>query len=741
MRKRVLFIFAAVVLTLGIVLTGCTEEPSAGDPIELTVLIRNEDTRMQIGDYTSGVLEDLGFQVTRQYGTSSELGPIWTGDPELGLWHAYTGAWISTAVERDAGSNFGFFHTPLGAGIMGPLWAAYENTEQFYNDCEVLWDNAFSTTAERNALFERAMWDAMVDANTVWLDDRLSFSPARTDVHVAADSYGGISGSWLMAWTLHFHDESGVPIAPTGDLTMRAASTDVLTQPWNAVAGSNWVYDMIPLRATSEPGFTYDPTTGLQWPMTALEAEMTWVQGLPIVTDPDHTGWLTTSTVTDPIPVPPTAWYDFDATTGEFVTVGDGVTAKTKTVVRYPEDIFTRPLHDGSTLDEGDFLIYAIMQFVRADPNSPLYDSSWVPNYDAFMGHFKGVEFNFNPGEGYGLEVTTYDDTFALDAENTAGDEQHSWFPYDQFGQWTWHTVALGILAEQDLAACFSQAKATANTVEWMHYVDGPTLPILEGYLDECLVSGYIPFENVLGDYITQEEALARYANLDAFYTDKGHFWVAGGPYYVENVDSVGQVIELARHTAYPDDASRWFFTMDPVPTNPPEHTGAWIDVITLEIAAEAAAVSMLGSDLLDVYIYAIADADLRATCDDDPNIHYYESAGLFDEIRFNPSGPFFPGTGEINPFAIPEVREAMQYALDRDYVCGTIYQGSAIPKFSDVGSLSGDGVKYADILADIEEYYAYNFDTADAMIEEAMLAIEGVTRDELGDYYYAPPE
>jgi hypothetical protein len=67
--------------------------------------------------------------------------------------------------------------------------------------------------------------------------------------------------------------------------------------------------------------------------------------------------------------------------------------------------------------------------------------------------------------------------------------------------------------------------------------------------------------------------------------------------------------------------------------------------------------------------------------------------------------------------------------------------QGLAIPRFNAVGSLSGDGVKYSDILDDIEEYYAYNFDTADAAIEAAMLTIEGVTRDELGDYYYAAPE
>ncbi|MCK4324824.1 MAG: hypothetical protein KAW89_09860, partial [Armatimonadetes bacterium] len=134
------------------------------------------------------------------------------------------------------------------------------------------------------------------------------------------------------------------------------------------------------------------------------------------------------------------------------------------------------------------------------------------------------------------------------------------------------------------------------------------------------------------------------------------------------------------------------------------------------------------------------ADADLKDTCNTDPNIWYYESAGSFNAISFNPDGPFFGGTGELNPFALPAVREAMNMAIDRGYIIGTIMSGMAIPRFNCVGSLSGDGVKYADILDAIDAYYDYDFDEADSRVEEAMLMIPGVSRDELGQYYYAAP-
>jgi peptide/nickel transport system substrate-binding protein len=95
-----------------------------GKPITLVFLIRTEDARKLIGDYVANQLEALGFTVDRQYKTRTEASPIWVkSDPAEGLWNLYTGGWITTAVERDAGSNFAFFYTNLLYPI--PLHQAY----------------------------------------------------------------------------------------------------------------------------------------------------------------------------------------------------------------------------------------------------------------------------------------------------------------------------------------------------------------------------------------------------------------------------------------------------------------------------------------------------------------------------------------------------------------------------------------------------------------------------------------
>jgi peptide/nickel transport system substrate-binding protein len=743
--RRILFISLAAILALSIGLIGCEGEgEDIGDPVTVKFLIRNEDQRLDIGDYVGNQLEDLGFTVVRQYGTSGDLSPLWYGsDPADGLWNVYTGAWINTAVPRDEGYNFGQFYTPLWSA-MGPLWAAYTPTDEFLAVATALWNADFSTMAEREALFEDAVPMSMNDSARVFLDDRTSFYMQQKDVALAADAYGGTEGSRLWAHSIHFRDGSGVPLVPTGNTTLRAATSDLLVEPWNPIAGSNWAYDQMPISATQDRGFMYDVNDGLCWPQVAEKAEVTVMAGLPVGTTAGH-DWCTLATTPDPIPVPATAWADWDADAGDWVLAGSGVTAKTKTVVYYPAGTFGRPLHDGSTLDEGDFLFYTIQQFDRAQPTSDIYDLDYVAEYDAFMSHFKGFTFNFT-APGYDLVVTTYDDQFQLDAELMAFGNQ--WFPTGSYGPYAWHTMALGYLAEKDLQLAFSEAKATAEGIEQLGMTSGPSLAILESYLDAVRDGGdplapedFIPYPNVIGSYVTAGEAGTRYDNLEAFWAARNHFWVASGPYFLHSVDTVGDVVRLDRWGSYPDSGDTWFFLMDPEPTTPPVHDGGWMDTIVLGVLDELAAFSQLQSDDLDIYIHGESDADLFADVQADADLHYYVAYGLFDELTFNPSGPFFPNTGELNPFAIHAVRRALNFAIDRSYIAGEIYGGMAAPRYTCVGTVTGDYInRYPALFAATNAEYAYDFDLADDLIEAEMLAIPGVTRHTDGLYYYLSP-
>ncbi len=513
-----------------------------GQPVTITFIIRIEDERKAIGDYVAGLLEDAGFTVDRQYKSRQEASPIWNrSDPTEGQWNLYTGGWITTAVSRDDGTNFAYFYTKLGSG--SPLWQAYTPAEEYFNVANKLWTNDFKTLDERGELFTKAMELALKDSVRVWLVDQVSFSPARANVQLASDLAGGISGSRLWPYTVQFTDKQGGEV--------RIAVNGIPVDPWNPIAGSNWISDSMANRATGDVAVMPDPYTGLVWPQRIEKAEVVAQEGLPISKTLD---WVDLKFEPE-IKVPADAWADWDATNQKFVTVGEkfpeGTTALVKTTVVYPKDLFEKvKWHDGSPLSMGDFIMGMIMTFDPGKPESAIYDEGAASTLESFLSHFKGVRIvSTDP-----LTIETYDDLYYLDAELTVS----TWWPIYTYGQAPWHTLALGVQAEADKKLAFSGDKANANGVEWTSFIGGPSLDILKEYLDQDAQNAFVPYAATLGEYVKAEEASARYANLQKWYGDHGHFWVGTGPFYLDKVFTTEKSVVLKRFADFPDSADKW---------------------------------------------------------------------------------------------------------------------------------------------------------------------------------------
>ncbi|HRT31211.1 MAG TPA: ABC transporter substrate-binding protein, partial [Anaerolineae bacterium] len=498
--------------------------------------------RRDVGDYVANQLEDIGFTVTRDYKTGSEASPIWMrGNPADGLWNFYTGGWITTVVLRNLADNFSFFYTNRGLGT--PLWQAYVNDPEFYKLSERLENSDFKNMEERNQMMARALELSLQDSVRIWLVDSKSITPKRNEVKVAADLYGGVSGSYLWPQTLQREGQVG------GSMTI--AMPSILTEPWNPVAGTNWIYDMMLIRGTGELAYMYDPFTGLIWPQRLERAEVFVQQGLPVVKTLD---WVDLQFV-DKIEVPADAWVDWDAETQRFLTAGEVYTqtqtALRKSVVYYPKGMFeTVKWHDGSNLSMGDFIMYMILTFDRAKEASPVYDASAVADFEGFMAAFKGVKIlSEDP-----LIIETYSDSYQLDAEMSISD----WWPYYAQGQGAWHTLALGLMADAAGEATFSAAKADELQVEWLSYIAGPTIEIMKKHLDEVVASGEIPYAPTMSEYVDAAEAQARYANLAEWFRQRGHLWIGTGPFYLERAFPVEGTVILRRFLDYPDMADKW---------------------------------------------------------------------------------------------------------------------------------------------------------------------------------------
>ena len=519
-----------------------------GEPVELIVLIRTEDERKDIGDYVSNLLEDIGFTVKRDYRAAAEASPIWTRtDPNEGLFHIYTGGWVTGAVLRDQAPNFDFYYTPRGPTF--PLWQAYTPTEEFNTVSDRLARRDFKTLDERRELFTKALELALQDSSRIWLVDRLSISPYRNNISVAADLAGGISGSFLWPHTIR---EGG----DGADGKITVAMPSILPEPWNPLDGTNWVYDQMLTRATGDFDTLPDPFTGLAWPQRIERAEAFVKEGLPVVKTHD---WLDLQFVPTN-DVPADAWIDWDSATQKFITVGEkhpeGITANSKVVIYYPDNLYDLKWHDGSNLSLADMVLTLILAFDRGMEGSAIYDEAQVPALEAFKESFRGVRIvQTNP-----LVVETYSDTYTLDAEqNVVG-----LFPSYLRGPGAWHNLGIGMLAEANKELAFSPDKADALKVEWMNYIAGPSLEILNKYLTQASAESYIPYAATLGEYITAEETQTRWSNLQQWYADRGHFWLGTGEFYLAAAFPIEGNVQLLRNPDYPDAADKWLRFTEP---------------------------------------------------------------------------------------------------------------------------------------------------------------------------------
>ena len=535
-----------------------------GEPVVIHQLIRLDlKPYPEAGDYLADVLEGLGFTMDRLYRASADTwGPYLLKDPGLGLWHIYGGGWGMPAIFRTEVHSWAQFNTHL---VMTgyPSWDALEphmaDWPEMFDAIVALQQTDFTTMAERADLVEIALTQVRQFANNIWTIAMTDFIPYRDEIDVVIDKCGGLS--MLYAQTIHFKDAAGEPVRG-GSIHIELPS--ILVQPINPVEGSAMSYDIMVSRdTTGDRGVAPHPQTGLNMPQRIERAEVTIQTGLPVGVSPGS-DWCTLSFAQE-IPVPLTAWADWDAENQVWITAAERMvydddyepSAKRKSVVYYPDDLWEFPLHDGSILSMSDFMMARIVSFDRGKEDSPIFDSAVQAQVETDLKSFKGWEIlSTDP-----LTIAVYSDVYGLDAEHSISSYFPAYGTYDEFAPW--HTIAVGMLAEMDKQLTFSGSKADELGVEWMDFTKGPSLDILEARLVQATDGSFIPYEPTMADYVGPLEVGDRYSNLATWYGEKGHFWVSCGPFYLDEVFPIAKIVVLKAFDDYPDASDKWMWLLD----------------------------------------------------------------------------------------------------------------------------------------------------------------------------------
>jgi peptide/nickel transport system substrate-binding protein len=162
---------------------------------------------------------------------------------------------------------------------------------------------------------------------------------------------------------------------------------------------------------------------------------------------------------------------------------------------------------------------------------------------------------------------------------------------------------------------------------------------------------------------------------------------------------------------------------------DPPSPQGTFVDSILWSVRSPSDALDDMANGSLDLYTSASFSADELAMARTDPNLRTVEAYGQVNDLFVNPVP--VANTSLLNPFAIREVRNALNHLIDRDYINSEIYAGYGLPQVTPWPLESPETARDPFFYADVMAANWYDPARAEEMISQALLDA-GATFDDV---------
>lgn len=123
----------------------------------------------------------------------------------------------------------------------------------------------------------------------------------------------------------------------------------------------------------------------------------------------------------------------------------------------------------------------------------------------------------------------------------------------------------------------------------------------------------------------------------------------------------------------------------------------------------------------VDLYLFGLKTAGAQSL-EDNPDVRLIDAPASTLSLILNPAPA---PEGQLNPFSIKEVRQAMQYLIDRSFIASDIYQGRALPMLTNISPNDYDQLTIFPVVS--QANIRYDPDLATQMIDDAMTAAGAV--------------
>ena len=166
-----------------------------------------------------------------------------------------------------------------------------------------------------------------------------------------------------------------------------------------------------------------------------------------------------------------------------------------------------------------------------------------------------------------------------------------------------------------------------------------------------------------------------------------------------------------------------------------PPHSkpGPAVDKISFRQFAVEIAPAAMESKQMDLYSYALKMSAAK-DMSNKPGIEVYRAPATTISIILNPAPA---AADELNPFAIREVRFALQYLLNREFIVSQIYQGLAASMTTLISPFDYDYLTVYDLVKKFNIHY--DADLGKSIVDGAMTKAGAVKKDSVWTYKDKP--
>ena len=170
-----------------------------------------------------------------------------------------------------------------------------------------------------------------------------------------------------------------------------------------------------------------------------------------------------------------------------------------------------------------------------------------------------------------------------------------------------------------------------------------------------------------------------------------------------------------------------------PTATPIPVRIGAYLDNIFMYETSPKTASQQILDGTLDIYASGLSKSQISSL--EDSTIKHTEAINKQYELLVNPVDTLKTAK-KLNPFSSSDVREALNYLIDRNYIVEDIFLNGANKKYVPLPYGLSDYLKYEDTIKQVEEKYSYDYEKANEIISNYLLEKECI-KNEDGTWTY----